>query len=37
MTANGVTETDQKVDLIVHKIKDIILPFVMEESPSILL
>ena len=32
MTANGVTETDQKVDLVIDEIKDTISPFVMEES-----
>ena len=36
MTANGITETDQKVDLVIDDMKDTISPFVMEESPSVL-
>ena len=36
MTANGVTEAGQKVDLIIDEIKDTISPFVMEEPPSVL-
>ena len=36
MTANGITATDQKVDLVIDEMQDTILPFVMEESPSVL-
>ena len=36
MTANGIPETDQKVDLVIDEMKDTISHFVMEESPSIL-
>ena len=36
MTAHGVTEADQKVDLVIDEIKDTVSPFVMEESPSVL-
>ena len=35
MTANGITETDQKVDLVIDEMKDTISPFVMEESLSL--
>ena len=31
MTANGITETDQKVDLVIDETKDTISPFVVEE------
>ena len=36
MTANAVTEADQKIDLTIDEIKDTISPFEMEESPSVL-
>ena len=35
MTANGVTETDQKVDLVINEMKDTTSPFAMASVLSI--